>query len=113
MGASRKLGMLVVVLCLFSIAPLWSQQSYLDTKGYVPPEGFVPNETTAIKVAQAVLETIYGKKDLDFVQPLKAELVNQTLWVVRGSLPKGTLGGTPYIEIQKSDGKVLKVVHSR
>ena len=36
------------------------------------------------------------------------------VWIVEGSLPaQFTMGGVPYIEIQKSDGKILKVVHGK
>jgi len=34
-------------------------------------------------------------------------------WLVHGTLPKNTIGGVPYILIQKSDGKVLAVWHTK
>jgi len=30
-----------------------------------------------------------------------------------GSLPSTSKGGVPYIEIQKKDGKILKVMHGK
>lgn len=43
--------------------------------------------------------------------PLRAKLVGDTLWIVEGTLPKGSDGGTVYIEIRKGDNEVLKITH--
>jgi len=80
--------------------------------GYIPKAGFVPNETTAIKIAIAVLIPIYGDEILNN-KPYKIKLKGG-VWYIEGSLPANfTLGGVPYIEIQKSDGKILKVMHGK
>ena len=49
----------------------------------------MPNEETAIK------------------------LKNSDVWVVEGTLAKSLMGGVPYIEIQKSDCKILVVTHGK
>ena len=80
----------------------------IDLDGSViPVNGRVPDEETAIRIAEAVWLPIYGSK------PFKARLVNESIWVVNGTLPKGYVGGTPYAEISKSDGNILKVSHGR
>jgi hypothetical protein len=54
-----------------------------------------------------MVKKIYSKK------PFKAKLVNDTIWVVCGTLPKGRKGGVPYIEINKRDCKIFKVKHGK
>jgi hypothetical protein len=92
---------------LVEIKPRW--------EGYVPKEGFVPNDSTAIKIAEAVWLPIYGKDVLE-EKPYKARL-KKGVWIVEGSIATDTLhitmGGVAYIEIQKSDGKILKVLHDK
>ena len=73
---------------------------------FIPPNGFVPDKQTAINVAEAVLLPIYGKEALNYAKPLTAILDNNT-WVIEGKKREGSYGGTVYIKIQKSDGKVL------
>lgn len=43
--------------------------------------------------------------------PLRAKLVGDSLWILEGTLPKGSVGGTVYIEMRKNDNKVLKITH--
>jgi hypothetical protein len=53
---------------------------------------------------------IYGDDTIAGEKPYLARL-NNGVWTVEGSLPNGWVGGTAYIEINKADGKVLKVTH--
>ena len=69
----------------------------------------VPDQETAIKIAEAIWVPIYGDDVLN-EKPYVAKLVGN-VWVVRGSLPPQFLGGTAYIEIRKSDCTVLNVTH--
>ena len=81
-------------------------------KGYVPEAGFVPDSVTAIRIAEAVWLPIYGN-GIEQEKPFSARLRNGTVWVVNGFLPDGMRGGTAYIEINKQDGRVLYVMHSK
>lgn len=85
--------------------------NYNQIKGYFPKEGFVPDKNTAIKIAEAVWFPIYGES-IYTKKPYKIKLI-KGVWIIEGSLPKGYLGGVPYIEIQKKDGKILKVMHGK
>ena len=69
-------------------------------------DGFIPDAETAKKIAEAVWFPIYGEAIYD-EKPYQTKLENG-IWIVEGTL-KSELGGVAYIEIQKSDGKVLKV----
>lgn len=81
-------------------------------ESYQPSKGFVPDDRTAIKVAEAIWLPIYGK-DISKKKPFVATLKKDSVWVVKGTIKKNHLGGVPIIEIQKSDCKVLRVYHTQ
>lgn len=84
-----------------------------DTQNsWKPIAGYIPNETSAIKMAEIVWLNVYGPKIND-EKPFQAKLKNDKVWIVEGTLDKNMLGGVAYIEIQKSDGKILKVIHGK
>ena len=90
----------------------FSEETELN-KGYIPKEGFVPNEETAIKIAVAIWTPIYGNsinKNKPFIAVLNEK---DDCWEVRGTLPKYMHGGVPEIKISKSDGKILYVCHGK
>lgn len=79
------------------------------------PNDLVPNKETAIKIAEAIWFPIYGKKIYN-EKPFTAELTNSGIWIVKGTLKDlnlGAKGGVAYIEIQKSDCKILKIHHGK
>ena len=78
----------------------------------VPSNGFVPDEKTAIKIAEAVWIPIYGERQIQSEQPFVASLKNG-VWTVEGSLPKGWDGGVAIAEIAKRDGRILRVSHGK
>lgn len=82
-----------------------------------PPGGYVPDAETAIKIAVAVWEPIYGREKIASQKPYKARLVGGT-WIVEGSLPPPQrghvqMGGAALAEISKHDGRVLRVSHGK
>jgi len=81
-------------------------------RGATPSEGFVPDEDTAIKIAEAIWLPIYGDS-INTLKPFVAKY-NALLgyWEVTGTLPpKFGYGGIPEIHIRKKDGKILYVMH--
>ena len=83
-----------------------------DDVTYMPPSGYVPDETTAITIAKAVWIPIYGKDRIESQAPFVATLVNGA-WYIRGTLPEGYLGGTAEAVISKRDGQILRVIHGK
>jgi hypothetical protein len=77
------------------------------------PNNLVPNKQTAIKIAETIWLPIYGKKIYN-EKPFVAELTSAGIWIVKGTL-QGTKakGGVAYIEIQKSDCKILQIYHGK
>ncbi|HTL80576.1 MAG TPA: NTF2 fold immunity protein [Bacteroidia bacterium] len=82
---------------------------------YMPDAGVVPDSVTAVKVAESILIPIYGESTIKSELPLNAHLIeNGTVWYVTGKdLPKDYFGGVVEIEIQKSDCKVLNIIHGK
>jgi hypothetical protein len=79
---------------------------------YVPPNGFVPDSLTAVRIAIAVWGPIYGDRQIANEHPLRATLRDST-WTVTGSLGPGEIGGVAIAEIAKRDGRVLRVSHTQ
>lgn len=75
-------------------------------------QGFVPDESTAVHIAEAVLIPIYGQESIKKERPFKATLTNET-WIVKGTLPKGSKGGVAVVELSKKDACVLRVSHGK
>ena len=87
-----------------------------DEHFYKPEIGYVPDEITAIKIAKAVLTPIYGEEKISAENPFQAEL-KDGVWTVTGTLhcPTGNdcFGGVALIEINKNDGRILRVSHGQ
>lgn len=109
------IGILILLTCLILFVINANKGS--GQLEFNPPEnGIVPDEATAIKIAEVIGLPVFGKNLNDY-KPFHASLENDSIWHVYG-LPKKTwfyiqLGGCPDFEIQKKDGKVLKVNISR
>lgn len=78
---------------------------------YRPPEGFVPDKKTAIAIAVAVWEPIFGKERIEEQSPYAATLV-EGIWFVEGTM-SGPLrpGGTAKALIRQSTGEILLIDH--
>jgi hypothetical protein len=81
-------------------------------KSPLPPQGIIPDEVTAVKVAEAVFQPIFGTEEVTKYLPYHAQL-KDGVWTVYGTLKPGSRGGTPQMTIQKQDGKVIEVWHSQ
>jgi hypothetical protein len=97
---------------------------YLISKNNVPSRlelnepirDLIPDEVTAIRIAEAIGMNTFSK-ELKNYKPFHASLKNDSIWHVYG-LPKKSwfyvqMGGGPVFEIQKVDGKILKVYISK
>jgi len=90
-----------------------SLNDYPDYKGFIPEDGFVPNEKIAFQIAEIVLSQIYGTETIESEKPFSINLENN-VWIIEGSLPNGyDKGGSAYIEINKQTGQILKVIRTK
>jgi hypothetical protein len=94
---------------LFSSIVLAAQPAQHNVK---PAAGYVPDEQTAIRIAVAIWEPIYGRQQIESQKPYRA-MLKDGVWIVEASLPKGWLGGVALAEIAKEDGRILKVSHGK
>jgi len=105
-----KITHLAVAILLAAASPMFSaEQSDHNVR---PSAGYVPDAETAIRIALAVWEPIYGREQIERQKPYRATLQNG-VWVVAGSLPPGWRGGVAVAEIAKRDGKILRVSHGK
>jgi hypothetical protein len=79
---------------------------------YIPPNGFVPDSLTAVRIATAVWNPIYGERQIQGEQPYRASL-RHGIWTVEGSLPDNAIGGVAVAEIEKRDGRIVRVSHGK
>ena len=80
--------------------------------GYIPEGGFVKDEEMAREIAEIVLVSIYGEELIEAKKPFYVKLINNEYWLVKGFL-HAQYGGVPYICIKKSNGEILKVIHTK
>jgi hypothetical protein len=76
----------------------------------VPRDGcYVPDAETAVRIAEAVCEPIYGRERVVGQRPFEASLNNKSVWVVRGSRPNAASGAVISVEIFQPDSRILRV----
>ncbi len=102
-----KIGLLALVTCSVAFTAFSREQ------GWVPGRaGFVPDEITATRVAEAILIPIYGQSQVESERPYSAKLTGN-VWKVIGHLPAGVDGGVAEVSIDKRDGRILRVTHGK
>jgi TonB family protein len=83
--------------------------------------GPIPNEATALKVAEPELIQVYGADVIGKEKPLGA-LLSGEMWIVGGTLrcsdgKGGTTtvcgGGVASAHLSKNDGRVLEIFHTK
>jgi len=99
-------------LVLFLLIALCGGLTKMSAQSFKPKDGFVPNEKTAVRVAEAVLGAIYGEQQIASEQPFSAKLKGD-VWTVTGSLPEGMAGGVAEVRISKRTGEILGVTHGK
>jgi hypothetical protein len=103
----KILSFFCALLCLAAVAAESTNEAN-ERSNVTPKDGFVPNSDTAIKIAIAVWEPIYGADKIAIEKPYQARLTNG-VWIVEGTLPKDIIGGVAEARIAKNDGRILKV----
>jgi hypothetical protein len=92
-----------LLLAFVAVVSKASAQSAPDEQA--PEKGYVPDANTAVRIAEAVLLPLYGSKVVRQERPFRAELRNDSIWVVHSG--RYTKGGS-YVEINKRDGRILE-----
>jgi hypothetical protein len=85
----------------------------LRSERYIPISGVVPDEATAIKMAELIWNNMFSETILN-KKPFKVKYYKkEKIWLVEGTLDDNMVGGVPYILIRKSDGRVISVWHTK
>ena len=111
---SSRILQIVVLLVATLLQPAgntFSQSSKYSGEPFVPADGFVPDEATAMQIVQAVLNPIYGNQ-IEGEKPYNTKLVNG-VWIITGSLPPNAVGGVFEIWINKKTGAIVRVIHGQ
>ena len=83
----------------------------VGTPSVSPEKGFVPDASTAIAIATAVVVPIYGKAIVKEETPWRAGL-KDGVWTVIGTFHGGGAGGEAIIQIDQKKGTILFVNHT-
>jgi hypothetical protein len=105
----------ILALVLLAAFSLTAPDSFSQTSQEVR----VPDEATALQIAEPRLIKTYGKRQIDEERPLTATLdkgiwtVSGTLWCTdrNGNRTHDCLGGTAVLKLRQRDGKILSVIH--
>jgi hypothetical protein len=111
MATRTQLAFSVFVLGAISLVVTGEVAGRQRAFSYNPPNGFVPDQATAVRIAEAVWIPIWGEEHILAEKPFVATL-NGDVWTVRGTLKAG-FGGVAEAEISKRDGRILRVVHGQ
>jgi hypothetical protein len=107
----KCLAFCLILLTVQSIST--AQHTASGRSSYSPPNGFVPDERTAIAIAEAVLSPIYGSDSIQKERPFHATLASG-VWTVMGTVPnEHQVGGVAILKLNKMDAKVLYVLHGK
>jgi hypothetical protein len=98
---------IIILLCFGSCHKIQNKSAE-----WKPQDGYIPDSASAIKLAEIVWLNVYGS-EINDEKPFKAKLKDGEIWIVEGTLNKYEFGGVAHIEIQRSDGKILKVIHGK
>lgn len=109
---TTKVIFIIFILISISFFGCNKEIKYMLLETNPEKDGLVPDERTAIKIAEAVWLPVYGYRIEEF-KPYIAELKGDSIWVVFGSLPDSMYGGTPQMEIYKKDGKIINFGHGK
>jgi hypothetical protein len=91
----------------------YNRRLAISTKSYVPKDSYVPDARTAVAIAYAVAVPIFGSKQVDEEKPFRAEL-KDGVWTVLGTLHcSSCVGGTLVMQIEKTSGKIVFLIHTQ
>ena len=72
----------------------------------------INNSVTSINVAETILFSIYGKDNITRQRPYETYFIDNH-WILSGTLPKGSLGGTFLIIMDARNGRIIRITHGK
>jgi len=104
---------LIPALLLSLTPPAFGNDAPASPHSYIPQQGFVPDEATAIRIAEAVLFPVYGADQIKREEPFTVTLQDD-IWTIEGkTLPRDVVGGVVFLQISKTDARVVRMTHGK
>ncbi len=69
----------------------------------------ISNAKIAVEVAKPILFNAFGKEIIEKDLPFRVELINDSIWLLSGTLSEKTLGGTFHMSMLKWNGQVIAI----
>ena len=83
------------------------EHNVVDNKNLI-----IKDSLTAVKVAEPILFSIYGKENIEEQKPYEIYLIN-SYWIISGVLPEDYAGGNFLIIIDGRNSKVIRITHGK
>lgn len=117
-----KIGLIALLIVAFNLSKQSTcieayeiAENFVDSSQRV----YVPDSQTAVGIAKAVFMTFYGEKYIKKGRPASATLDDSGIWTVKWHtkvpfyLRRNLFRGEPVIYINKKDGKIFNVFHTK
>jgi hypothetical protein len=72
----------------------------------------IKDSVTAISVAEPILFSIYGKDNIIRQRPYEIYLIDNH-WIISGTLPEKSVGGTFLIIMDARNNQIIKITHGK
>lgn len=72
----------------------------------------IKDSTTAVNIVEPILFGIYGKDKIVDQRPYESYFIDN-YWIIRGTLPKDSFGGTFLIILDSRTCQVMKITHGK
>lgn len=73
----------------------------------------ITQETTAVKVAEAIAMETYGEDKIKSERPYKVSVVSDSLWKVEGTCNRIGFGGVFSVTLSANNGRVVEICHGK
>ena len=84
-----------------------SQHNLIDNKAVI-----LKDSLTAISVIEPILFSIYGTDNITRQRPYETYFIDN-YWIISGTLPKNSVGGTFLIIMDASNSMLMRITHGR
>ncbi|WCM41217.1 YbbC/YhhH family protein [Flavobacterium sp. CBA20B-1] len=81
-----------------------------ENPNYVGVKPLIKNEEMAIQVIEPIVVGKYGKERIELQKPYEVHKIEQ-YYIISGTLPFGSIGGTFVIIIDETNARVLHLTH--
>ena len=77
--------------------------------------GLITTPYMAASIADIVFSQVYGVEDTRKQKPFKVKFKDNKYWLIEGQRQygHGEKGGTPFMVLNKADGRILYLIHSK